>query len=181
MTIWSDRQRIDWSEEERTGLETIGRGDVTGEMPRYCHFRPEGGAESSYILALWEYHGTVLEPTWPLPEDPLYPEVVMRGLMAFVPGLEAYREHLPESSVDGGYYTKTEENRPLIGPTDIEGLHLLTGMSGFGIMVSAGAADLLARHISGADLPDYASAFLLRRYGDPEYLAELETADSGQL
>lgn len=181
MTIWSDRQRIDWSEEERTGLETIGRVDVTGEMPRYCHFRPEGGAGSSYILALWEYHGKVLEPTWPLPEDPLYPEVVMRGLMTFVPGLEAYRERLPESFVDGGYYTKTEENRPLIGPTDIEGLHLLTGMSGFGIMVSAGAADLLARHISGSDLPDYAPAFLLRRYDDPDYLAELETAASGQL
>ena len=181
MTIWSDRQRIDWSHEERTGLKTIGRDDVTGEMPRYCHFRPEGGAGSNYILALWEYHGTVLEPTWPLPEDPLYPEVVMRGLMTFVPGLEAYRERLPESVVDGGYYTKTEENRPLIGPTGIEGLHLLTGMSGFGIMVSAGAADLLARHISGADLPDYAPAFLLDRYDDPDYLAELETAASGQL
>ena len=181
MTIWSDHQAIDWSSEERDELESMGRRDVLGEMPRYCHFRPEGGRGSPYILALWEYHGQVLEPHWPLPEDPLYPEVVMRGLTTFVPGLAAYRDRLPESFVDGGYYTKTTENRPLIGPTAIEGLHLLTGMSGFGVMVSAGAADLLARHVVGAELPDYSSAFLLSRYDDPEYLAGLDVAASGQL
>ena len=181
MTIWSDTQEIDWSERERTELESIGREDLTGEMPVYCHFRPEGGRESPYFVALWEYHGQVLEPTWPLPEDPLYPEVVMRGLTTMVPGLEVYLDRLPESFVDGGYYTKTVENRPLVGPAGPEGLHLLAGLSGFGVMVSAGAADLLARHIIGSNLPDHADAFLLSRYDDPNYLAEVGTAPSGQL
>ncbi|HEY6634228.1 MAG TPA: FAD-binding oxidoreductase, partial [Acidimicrobiia bacterium] len=171
MTIWSDTQRIDWSEEERAGLAEMGRDDVLGEMPVFCHFRPEGGEESPYVLALWEYHGQVLEPVWPLPDDPLYPEVVMRGLTKMVPGLSAYRERLPESVVDGGYYTKTRENRPLIGPSGVPGISLMTGMSGFGVMVSAGAADLLARHLTGADLPAYAPDFLLSRYDDPGYLA----------
>ncbi len=181
MTIWSDTQTLDWSDEERVELESMGRHDLLGEMPVFCHFRPEGGAGSPYLLALWEYHGEVVEPTWPLTEDPLYPEVVMRGLTTMVPGLGTYLDRLPESFVDGGYYTKTAENRPLIGPTRVPGVHLLTGMSGFGVMVSAGAADLLARHLVGADLPEYAPAFLLSRYQDPAYLADVEAADSGQL
>jgi glycine/D-amino acid oxidase-like deaminating enzyme len=181
MTIWSDTQRIEWSDEEREGLAAMGRHDVLGEMPIYCHFRPEGGAESPYFVALWEYHGQVVEPTWPLPEDPLYPEVVMRGLTTMVPGLAAYADRLPESFVDGGYYIKTRENRPLIGPSGVDGVHLLTGMSGFGVMVSAGAADLLARHLTGSDLPDYADAFLLNRYEDPDYVAGLDQVASGQL
>jgi glycine/D-amino acid oxidase-like deaminating enzyme len=181
MTIWSDSQRLDWSEEERNELAALGRDDLLAEMPIYCHFRPEGRAGSPYVVALWEYHGTVLEPTWPLPEDPLYPEVVMRGLSTMVPALKTYLDRLPESSVDGGYYTKTVENRPLIGPSGVEGVHLLAGLSGFGVMVSAGAADLLARHIVDADLPGYAGAFLLSRYDDPEYVAGLESVASGQL
>jgi glycine/D-amino acid oxidase-like deaminating enzyme len=181
MTIWSDTQRIEWSDEEREGLAAMGRHDVLGEMPIYCHFRPEGGAESPYFVALWEYHGHVVEPTWPLPEDPLYPEVVLRGLTTMVPGLAAYADRLPESFVDGGYYIKTRENRPLIGPSGVDGVHLLTGMSGFGVMVSAGAADLLARHLTGSDLPDYADAFLLNRYEDPDYVAGLDHVASGQL
>ncbi|HZD22890.1 MAG TPA: FAD-dependent oxidoreductase, partial [Acidimicrobiia bacterium] len=43
MTIWSDIQTIDWSTEEREGLEELGRTDLLGEMPIFCHFRPEGG------------------------------------------------------------------------------------------------------------------------------------------
>ncbi|MGD2042802.1 MAG: FAD-binding oxidoreductase [Acidimicrobiia bacterium] len=181
MTIWSDTQTIDWSDEERAELEEMGRLDVLGEMPIYCHFRPEGGEDSPYILALWEYHDRVLEPTWPLPEDPLYPEVVLRGLTTMVPGLAAYADRLPESYVDGGYYTKTTENRPLIGPSGVDGVLLMTGMSGFGVMVSAAAADLVARHAAGKDLPGYSEAFLLSRYDDPSYLDEVAAESSGQL
>jgi glycine/D-amino acid oxidase-like deaminating enzyme len=181
MTIWSDAQTIDWTDEERAALEAMGREELLGEMPIYCHFRPEGGPESPYFVALWEYHDRVLEPSWPLPDDPLYPEVVMRGLITMVPELEKYRDRLPESFVDGGYYTKTRENRPLVGPTSAEGVHLLAGLSGFGVMVSAGAADLLSCHLVGAEVPEYANEFLLSRYDDPDYVANLETAESGQL
>jgi len=181
MTIWSDEQMIDWSDEEREALTEMGRQDILGEMPIYCHFRPEGGHDSPYFVALWEYHRQLVEPAWPLPEDPLYPEVVMRGLTTMVPGLSAYADRLPESSVDGGFYTKTGENRPLIGPSGVDGVHLLAGMSGFGVMVSAGAADLLARHITGAVLPHYADAFLLSRYENPTYVAGLADLASGQL
>lgn len=181
MTIWSDPQRIDWSDEEREELLAMGRQELLGAMPVFCHFRPEGGQDAPYVLALWEYHDQMVEPVWPLPEDPLYPEVVIRGLTTMVPGLSAYREALPESVVDGGYYTKTVENRPLIGPSGVDGVHLMAGFSGFGVMAAAGAADLAARHLLGLDLPDYAGAFLLSRYHDPSYLATLDTVESGQL
>ena len=181
MTIWSDPQLIGWTESERAELTSMGRGELTGEMPMFCHFRPEGGPDSPYVVALWEYHDQVVEPVWPLPEDPLYPEVVMRGLATMVPGLGAYRDRMPESFVDGGYYTKTVENRPLIGPTMVPGVYLVAGLSGFGVMVSAGAADLLAHHIVGDQLPGYAEAFLLERYDSPGYLAEIESAATGQL
>lgn len=181
MTIWADPQRIDWTAEETAELEAMGRQDVLGEMPIFCHFRPEGGPESPYFVALWEYHDSVTDPVWPLPEDLLYPEVVLRGLATMVPDLSVYRDRLPEAHVDGGYYTKTRENRPLVGPSEVEGIHLMAGMSGFGVMVSAGAADLLACQITGDTPPWYAPAFLIDRYQDPEYLARLESVDSGQL
>lgn len=181
MFIWSDPQHLDWSDEEREALSDMGRTDVTGEMPIYCHGRPEGGAESPYVVGLWEYHRDIMEPVWPFPIDDLYAEVVMKGLTTMIPGLAPYLDGLPEHSIDGGYYTKTAENRPLIGPAGPEGLHLVCAFSGFGVMVASGAGDLAARHIAGADLPGYADDFLLSRYDRPEYLAMIEALGSGQL
>ena len=183
MIIWSDPQHLDWTEEERVALAEQGRADLLGEMPVFCHGRPEGGADSPYLLALWEYHGRVQDPVWPLPEDPLYPEVVMRGLTTMVPGLGAYADRLPQAVVDGGYYTKTVENRPLLGPAGPGGLHLASGLSGFGVMAAAGAGDLVARHVVGAELPEFADAFLLSRYQDADYASTLASSKSvsGQL
>lgn len=181
MFIWSDPQRLDWSPEERAELERMGRSDVLGEMPIYCHGRPEGGPESPYFVALWEYNSKILDPMWPIPIDELYAEVVMKGLTTMVPGLAPYLDGLPEHAVDGGYYTKTEENRPLIGPAGPDGLSLICAFSGFGVMVAAGAGDLLARHIAGAELPDYADDFLLSRYDRAAYREMIAGLGSGQL
>jgi glycine/D-amino acid oxidase-like deaminating enzyme len=173
MIIWSDPQTIAWSDEEKTELLNQDRHDLVAEMPIFCHGRPEGGAESPYLLALWEYHKAVTEPLWPLPTDPLYPEVVMRGMATMVPKLGQYLDRLPHSVVDGGYYSKTRENRPLIGPAGPEGFHLMSAMSGFGVMVAAGAADLVASHITGGPVAEYAKSFLLSRYDDPDYVAQI--------
>ncbi|HEY5889971.1 MAG TPA: FAD-binding oxidoreductase [Acidimicrobiia bacterium] len=182
MIIWSDTQHIAWSEEEAEALAAEGRDDLLGEMPVFCHGRPEGGAGSNYFLGLWEYHGDVRQPSWPLPADDLYPEVVIRGLTTMVPGFSQYLDGLPQATVDGGYYTKTPENRPLLGPAGPDGYFLACGYSGFGVMVAAGAADLVAAHITESDLPEYAEEFLLSRYDNPEYLhATTQKVDTGQL
>ncbi|MEX0795428.1 MAG: FAD-binding oxidoreductase [Acidimicrobiia bacterium] len=182
MLIWSDPQRLGWDDDERSALAGMGRADLLGEMPVFCHGRPEGGAESPYFLALWEYHGEVRQPVWPVPEDELYPEVVARGLSTMIPGFGRYLDRLPPSSVDGGYYTKTAENRPLIGPAGPAGFYLACAYSGFGVMVAAGGADLVSRHITASPLPSYADDFLLARYDNPHYLESISgNVESGQL
>ncbi|HSL25767.1 MAG TPA: FAD-dependent oxidoreductase [Acidimicrobiia bacterium] len=182
MFIWCDPQRIPWSAEERRLLEEDGRAELVGEMPASCHARPEGGAGSQWLVGLWEYHRTIQEPTWPLPEDPLYPEVVIRGLQTMAPGLARYLDHLPQPMVDGGYYTKTRENRPLVGPLPLAGAFVVGAFSGFGVMAAAAAGELAALHVTGDPLPDYAPAFALSRYDDPAYLAEIsQITDTGQI
>ena len=77
---------------------------------------------------------------------------------------------------------KTRENRPLIGPTPIDGLYVSCGYSGFSVMASCAGGELIARHITGAPLPDYAPAFLLSRYQNDEYIKLLDRwGDGGQL
>jgi len=59
---------------------------------------------------------------------------------------------------------------------------VLGALSGYGLMSSNGAADLLADHITARALPRYAPAFLPSRYDDPAYRALVERwGDSGQL
>src|SRR4030095_842619 len=106
---------------------------------------------------------------------------VLRGLIRMVPALAEYLGRMRRPYVDGGYYCKTRENRPLIGPSAVAGHYLLGGLSGYGIMASRAAAELLAAHLLETPLPDYAGEFLLSRYQDPAYLAKMEAMTSGQL
>jgi glycine/D-amino acid oxidase-like deaminating enzyme len=181
MLIVNDPQTLDWETDERAVLREAGRSDLLGVMPASCHARPEGGSDSQWVIGLWEYGARTMEPQWPLPTDELYTEVVLRGLERAFPRLREYRDRLPRAVVDGGYYTKTPENRPLIGSLRTEGAFVVGALSGFGIMAAAAAGELAATHVTNADLPDYASAFSPTRYNDPDYVEMMTTAESGQL
>jgi glycine/D-amino acid oxidase-like deaminating enzyme len=182
MVIWSDPQTLTWSPDESEALQSEGRTDLLGAMPAACHYRPEGGADSDWLVALWEYHRLIQQPTWPLPNDPLYPEAVIKGLTTMVPALATYLDRLPQPVVDGGYYTKTRENRPLVGPLGVDGAFVVGAFSGFGVMAAAAAGELASMYVTGADLPDYAAAFALSRYDDPAYLTEIEAiTNTGQI
>jgi len=50
-----------------------------------------------------------------------------------IPGLSTYLDRIPKPFIDGGYYTRTRENRPLIGPLPVDGAYILGGFGGFGI------------------------------------------------
>ena len=182
LLIWADPQRLPWPDDQRAQLEAEGRADLVGELPPACHGRPEGGDDSPWVLALWEYVRVVQEPSWPLPLDPLYAEVVLRGMATMLPGMAGYLERMPQPVIDGGYYTKTEENRPLAGPMATAGAFVAGALSGFGVMAACALAELAALHVTGETLPDYASAFTLERYDDPDYLEEMDAlADTGQI
>ena len=98
----------------------------------------------------------------------------MRGLIPMIPELETYLDRMPKPFIDGGYYTKTRDNRLLAGPLPVKGSYLLGALSGFGLMAACGAAELLAAHITQDSLPSYAPAFTLDRYDDPNYLRTFE-------
>jgi glycine/D-amino acid oxidase-like deaminating enzyme len=183
LLIWTDPVRLPWSEDERRELAaSAAHRHLLEERAAGVHGRPEGAGESPVVLLLWNYDLRPVEPTLPIAFDPAYPEIVLRGMARMVPGLAAYFDRLPRCAVDGGYYTKTRENRFLSGPLPVDGAYVLGALSGYGLMAANGAAELLADCMTGGLLPPYARAFWLDRYEDPAYQALLATErDSGQL
>jgi glycine/D-amino acid oxidase-like deaminating enzyme len=183
MLIWGDPEYLVWRPEER---EFLGGSAETRwfleEFPSGVHTRPDGGLDSDILLLLWEYHTGSHPLEFPIPLDGEFPELALRGICNMLPGMEVYLDRIPKPVLDGGYYTKTRENRPLSCPLPIKGSYLIGALSGFGIMASQGLGELLACHISGGGIPDYAPAFDLKRYEDPCYQQLLdEWGDSWQL
>ncbi len=183
LLIWDDEQLLPWEAEERAYLaEDPETRWLTEPFPAGAHTRPEGRGDSQMILMLWEYKTKMMEPAFPPPLDEHYPEVALRGLSAMLPRLREYFGKAPRPILDGGYYTRTRENRLLVGPLPVNGAHLIGAASGYGIMSACAAGELLAAHITETKLPSYASAFSLARYEHPEYQKRLESWEaSGQL
>lgn len=183
LMIWEDPIHLSWSAEERAELAADPElRFLLEQFPAGVHFRPEGAGESPMLLILWTYDLAPKEVVWPPQFDPDYAEIVLRGLVRLVPGLAAYIGRA-RPWVDGGYYCKTRENRPLITPLPVEGAYLFGAVSGYGIMASQAGGELIAAHITGSELPGYAPAFLLNRYQEPAYQKLLANWDatSGQL
>jgi len=181
LLIWTDPVRVAWTEDERAAL-AASRPDVLGELPAGVHGRPEGGADSPIVLLLWTYDLDPVEPVFPMSFDPAYAELVIRGMARMLPAFARYADRLPRAVVDGGYYTKTRENRFLAGPLPVEGAYVCGALGGYGLMASNVAGELVASHVTGRALPPYAAAFTLARYDDPAYRALLDRwSESGQL
>jgi glycine/D-amino acid oxidase-like deaminating enzyme len=183
LLIWIDDVWLPWSGAER---EALAEDDETrwllGALPAGVHCRPEGHGGSTSLLILWNYHLQPVEPTFPVTAEEHYPELALRGMAVMIPGLAQYFDRAPKPYIDGGYYTKTRENRPLIGPLPVEGAYIFGALSGYGLMAACAGGELLAAHITGAALPRYAAAFLPSRYDDPEYRKLLDNwPDTGQL
>ncbi len=179
LLIWNDMQTLPWSDEER---EILAEDDetrwLTETFPSGAHTRPEG--RGTDILMLWEYHTDVMEPIDAPPMDKQYPEIALRGLAAMLPRMKEYFANMPRPQIDGGFYTRTRENRPLVGTMGVDGAYVIGAVSGYGIMSACGVADLLTAHITESELPAYANEFELARYQNPEYLKRLEHwGDSG--
>ena len=180
LLIWEDPQRLPWTDEERDRLaESEDTRRLVEEMPAGVHMRPEG---REHVIILWPYHVSEVPEVFPIDLPPGYAEICLRGMTRLLPALEAYLDRLPVPFVDGGYYTKTRENRPLACPLPVDGAYVHGALSGFGLMASSGTADLLACHITGSTLPAYAAGFDLRRYDNPAYGRMIdEWGDRGQL
>ncbi|GLV49159.1 FAD-dependent oxidoreductase [Thermus sp. LT1-2-5] len=163
LLIWNEPGEI-FSLEERALLEEAeDLAPLLGPLPPGAHGRPEGEG----FLALYNPWPRAEEPRACGPTPPSWAgEVALRGLFPILPGLRAYLGVRPR--VDGGYYVRTPENLPLLGPV-AEGVYLLAAFSGYGVMAALGAGEVLARMVLGEALPPWATTFLPARYRDPDY------------
>lgn len=185
LMIWNDPLTLPWTEEEREELAIDEEmAWLLNEFPGGLHFRPEGGPGSQTVLVVWPFHiERQKEPVWPVHFEPEFVEVSMRGMVRMVPDLAIYLDRMSRPVVDGGYYCKTAENRPLIGPLPVENTYLIGALSGYGIMAAPAAAELVSAHIIKGQMPSYARAFDIARYQDPAYRKLLESwsATTGEL
>ncbi|MCY4003137.1 MAG: FAD-dependent oxidoreductase [Rhodospirillales bacterium] len=183
LLIWADPVQLPWSDEERAALAADARTRrLINILPAGVHGRPEGTPGNHWLLMLWSYDTDHVRPVFPIAIDAHLPEVALRGWSRMLPSLKRYFSRLPRMTLDGGYYTKTPENRPLVGPLSVTGAFVNAAYSGFGIMGACAGGELLAAHVSETPLPRYASAFLPARFDDPAYLdAFTDAGAAGQL
>ena len=180
-TIFADSQHLNWSEEEH---ELFAQEPdyqwLLDEFPPGLHIKPES---DSQIKLGWAYNRKVEQPVWTPETDIEFPSIVMRGASRFIPALECYVEQLPTPVVQyAGYYTRTEENWPIIGPMDHSNLYAVAALSGYGTMAACAAGELCAQWMMDQPLPDYAANFHPDRYNDPAVQTQLaQVSSDGQL
>jgi glycine/D-amino acid oxidase-like deaminating enzyme len=154
--IWSDPVHLDGERESR---------------PAGVHIRPIDLGYGDELYLIWTFETEPREFSWPPSFDRSYAGVVLRGAARMVPGLAPYVAEgaADHGFIDGGFYCKTPENRPLIGPLPIEGVFVLGALSGMGVMSAHASGELVSLHVAGEKLPEYARWFLPSRYDDPAY------------
>jgi glycine/D-amino acid oxidase-like deaminating enzyme len=167
-----DGQTLPWSEEERALLaEDPEAARLLAPMPGGIHCRPEG---SNWIKLGWARNTRPGDPHGPEPIDPQFPDSVLRAASRLHPRLAAYVGRLPRGARHyGGYYTMTQENWPLIGPTATPGVVLAGALSGYGTMAACMSGVLAAAWSVGGELPRYAAALSPARWADAGLMEEI--------
>ena len=184
MMIWTDPIELVWDDEDRQRLSACSDTRyLTGPFPAGLHIRPRFRDGKQTFLGIWTYDVAPREADFPPAFDPAYPTIVLRGLARMIPGMRVYFDTAHALPVDGGYYCKTPDNRPLIGPLPVEGAYIAGALSGYGVMGSQAAGELIAAHVTGGALPDYAQPFSFDRFDGLSVaeMTDLRDATRGQL
>jgi glycine/D-amino acid oxidase-like deaminating enzyme len=180
-TIYVDSQYLNWTEEEKAFFETDEKFHwLLQEFPGGLHIKPDGHG----IKLGWALEKNDFEPTWEIPRSDIFPQIVLRGASRFIPQLGEYAEVIPSPLVQyGGFYTRTKENWPLIGPTELSNVYVVGALSGFGTMGACAAGELCADQMYGKKaVPEYAAYFHPSRYDDGNFMNILQgVTNDGQL
>jgi len=180
-TIFSDPQYLWWDDQERMLIgESPEYAWLLDEFPAGLHIKPEG---NGHIKLGWAFNREPETPRWETPDDFDFPNITLRGARRFIPALTPYVDQPPTPIIQfSGYYTRTRENLPLIGPLHPKGLFTVSALSGFGTMAACSAGELCADWMMAADLPGYARYFNPDRYDDVALMDEIGLVGSdGQL
>ncbi len=182
--IWCDAMQLDWSNDERLQLVSESGGEkLLGVLPGGVHLRPADLANGDELYLIWTYETQSLEYSWPPTFSDWYGRAVLRGASVMLPALRKYVGNTAIGRVDGGYYCKTKENRPLVGPLEVKGAYVIGALSGSGLMSAHACGELIAAHVTSSPLPEYARWLLPSRFSDPSYQKLVSGWDalSGQL
>lgn len=132
----------------------------------------------------WAFQTKPSEPSWdPTPFD-FFPQVVLKGASRFIPALAAYERRIPTPLIEySGYYTRTAENWPLIGSTEVNNVFVVGALAGYGTMAACAAGKLVADIIrEETTLPSYAPYFDPQRYHFKEMVRQMKAMEGdGQL
>ncbi|KAG7401505.1 hypothetical protein PHYBOEH_001050 [Phytophthora boehmeriae] len=172
--------KLELSEEDRREvMSDPSAARMLEDYPGGIHVRPYMGNK---MMAVWTYDIDPVPAHYPVEDhlDRRFPEVCVRGLTRMFPQVKSYlnRPEVRDSFyVSGGYYCKTLDNLPLIGPAPntVDGIFLQSAMTGVGLMSSGASGHLLASHVmgeklEGCGLADHVDAFLPSRFENQDYL-----------
>ena len=134
------------------------------------------------FYGIWTYDNSQLSdtPVYPTRDATLYDTIILRGLSRMIPSLSSYFDPTDpllsktRMEIKSGYYCKTPDNTPLLGPvSDIKGLYICGAVSGFGIMCSQAAGSMVASQVLASidpthakTIPKFESAFAVDRFGE---------------
>lgn len=175
-----DGHRIDWPEHVREELDVDADTRWLNDFfPGGIHCRPDGGIGGDRIKLGWAFNQTASKPESTPPLLDIFPELVIRGAARANPNLSPYIKHLPAHVIHyGGYYTKTDENWPLIGPMGIDGAFVAAGLSGYGTMAACAVGELIAAWLCGDAIETDLRRLSLERYDDAHFMKELLAQES---
>jgi glycine/D-amino acid oxidase-like deaminating enzyme len=147
--------------------------DPIGSLPGGVHARPVDLTHGDELYLIWTFETEKRPYKWPPTFDESYRKTCLGGCAHMIPALKSYGAEV-SGLVDGGYYCKTPENRPLVGPLPVAGAYVCGALSGSGLMSAHALGELLSLHVAGESLPDYARWFLPSRYDDVAYRKQME-------
>ncbi len=179
-TIDLDGQTLPWTDEEKAILEEHpATAKLLQPLPGGIHCRPDGAERGKWIKLGWATNTVATDPHREDPQDPQFPDIVLRAASRLQPSIATYVGRLPRGAHHyGGYYTMTDENWPLIGPMATPGAYIAGALSGFGTMAACISGSLTADWIFGKPNAAYATAFTTARYADKALMAELSALNS---
>jgi glycine/D-amino acid oxidase-like deaminating enzyme len=147
---------------------TIGL-DRTGDLPAGVHVKPDGAVGADTIKLGWARDQEPSQPVADPPCPPGFPREVLARASSLIPGLGRYLDDPPETVAhDGGFYARTPDGLPVVGPLGAAGGFVVGGLAGFGSMMACGVGELAAGWALGEALPELSVAFDPRRFGEPD-------------